>query len=243
MSDPSPFLTAEWRTLLMLNYAVDPAVIQCYVPRGTSLDTYDGKTYVSVVGFMFVNARLGGIPIPFHRHFEEVNLRFYAKRDVDGTTRRSVVFIREIVPRWAVAAVAKHIYNENFHSLPMDHAVPASITNDSSITYRWKLANRWNTLSARVSGNAHAPEPDSLTHFIAEHYWAHSKQKDGGTLEYRVDHAPWNIWDVRDPVLDADIAALYGPTFTPVLSQPPDSAFLADGSPVSVFRGVRLNLK
>jgi len=243
MSHPSTFLTAEWRTLLMFNYAVDPAVIQCYVPRGTSLDTYDGKTYVSVVGFMFVNARLGGIPIPFHRHFEEVNLRFYVKRDIDGTTRHSVVFIKQIVPRWAVAAVAKHIYNENFHSLPMDHSEPEIITDGSEIVYRWKLANRWNTLSARVSGNAHTPEPDSLEHFISEHYLAHSIQKDGGTLEYRVYHPMWNIWDVRDPVLDADIAALYGPTFTPVLSKPPDSAFLADGSRVTVFRGVRLNLK
>jgi len=236
MTAPRAFLTAEWRTLLMLNYAVDPAVIRCYVPRGTFLATFDGKAYLSVVGFLFQNARLGGIPIPFHRHFEEVNLRFYVTCEIDGTTRHSVVFIKEIVPRWAVAAVAKHIYNENFQSLPMDHSLPAAITDGSTIAYRWKLANRWNTLSGRVAGNAHVPEPHSLTHFIVEHYWAHSSQKDGGTREYRVAHTPWNVWDIRDPVLDADSAALYGPAFTPVLSKPPDSAFLADGSPVAVYQ-------
>ena len=39
---------------------------------------------MSVVGFMFADTRIRGIAIPFHRTFEEVNLRFYVKRSVDG---------------------------------------------------------------------------------------------------------------------------------------------------------------
>ena len=74
------FLTAEWRYLAMLNYEIEPAVLAPFVPQGTELDSFDGKTFVSIVAFLFLDTRIGGIPIPFHRNFEEVNLRFYVRR-------------------------------------------------------------------------------------------------------------------------------------------------------------------
>jgi len=240
MSDPAPFLTAEWRSLLMLNYVVDPSVIQCYVPRGTFLDTHEGNAYVSVVGFMFTQTRLKGIPIPLHQNFEEVNLRFYVRREIDGEVRRGVVFIKELVPKWAIAAVARYVYNENYIALPMDHAVPDPVTDGSAIAYKWRVVGRWYGLSARVVSEPRPLAEGSHAQFIAEHYWGYAAQKDGGTVEYRVAHPPWRVWDVRDPLLDADIATLYGPTFMSTLSRPPDSAFLAEGSAVTVYDGVRL---
>src|SRR5437879_1909670 len=101
-----PFLTAEWHSLAMLNYAVDPALVAHLVPRGTQLDEFGGKTYVSLVGFRFERARVRGLWIPFHSDFDEANLRFYVRRTHEGEVRRGVVFVREVVPRWAVAAVA-----------------------------------------------------------------------------------------------------------------------------------------
>ena len=79
MTQQRTFLTADWRHLLMLNYSVNPALLQPFVPAGTELDQFDGKTYASLVGFEFNNTRLSGIAIPFHRSFEEVNLRFYVR--------------------------------------------------------------------------------------------------------------------------------------------------------------------
>jgi uncharacterized protein YqjF (DUF2071 family) len=73
------FLTAEWKHLAMLNYEIEPSVLMPYVPRGTELDLWNGKNLISVVGFMFLNTRVFGIPIPFHRDFEEVNLRIYVR--------------------------------------------------------------------------------------------------------------------------------------------------------------------
>ena len=108
------FLTAEWRYLAMLNYAVDPQVLLPRVPAGTELDFFDGQTFVSLVGFLFRDTRVLGLRIPGHQTFEEVNLRFYVRRGangrtVDGEVRRGVVFVREIVPRWAIAAVARWV--------------------------------------------------------------------------------------------------------------------------------------
>src|SRR5689334_6454239 len=104
------FLTAEWRNLAMLNYEIEPAVLQPFVPEGTELGSWQGRTYISVVGFQFLRTRVWGVPIPFHRNFEEVNLRFYVRRKAPEGWRRGVVFIKEIVPRAAIAFVANKFY-------------------------------------------------------------------------------------------------------------------------------------
>lgn len=83
------FLSAEWRYLAMLNYRVPPEWLAPFVPKETQLDVWDGFAYVSLVGFHFRNTRLLGVPIPFHRTFEEVNLRFYVKRVVNGEVRQA----------------------------------------------------------------------------------------------------------------------------------------------------------
>ncbi len=87
------FLTAEWRDLIMANYEADPALLLPLVPDGCELDLHDGKCFVSLVGFMFFNTRVLGLPVPFHVNFEEVNLRFYVRHETQGEVRRGVVFV------------------------------------------------------------------------------------------------------------------------------------------------------
>lgn len=99
MPEARKFLTAHWIHLAMLNYEVDPSVLAKLVPVGTDLDTFDGRTFVSMVGFQFLNTRVLGIPVPFHRDFDEVNLRFYVRRTAEDEVQRGVVFVKEIVPR------------------------------------------------------------------------------------------------------------------------------------------------
>src|SRR5271168_3193796 len=146
---PSPFLTAEWRWLAMLNYEIDPAVLQLFVPAGTELDLYEGKTYVSVVGFHFRHAQLRGVAIPFHEHFEEVNLRFYVRRTVGAETRRGVVFIKELVPRWAIAWTARRFYNENYIAVPMSHRIH-KYGLERRATYEWSFRGQPHSLEARA---------------------------------------------------------------------------------------------
>ena len=116
----------------MLNYEIDPAVLATRIPAGCELDFWCGRAFVSVVGFQFLDTRVLGVPIPFHRHFEEVNLRFYVRRVVEGVWRRGVVFIEEFVPRWAIAFVARRLYGENYRALPMRHSVGSAIGSAST---------------------------------------------------------------------------------------------------------------
>lgn len=97
LSMKSAFLTAQWRNLVMINYAIDPSVLLKYLPRGTEPDSRAGRHYISLVGFQFLSTRVKGIRIPWHENFEEVNLRFYVKRKIGDDYRRGVVFISELV--------------------------------------------------------------------------------------------------------------------------------------------------
>ena len=81
------------------------------------------------------------------------------------------------------------------------------------------------------------PAGGSIEQFITEHYWGYVTRKGGGSLEYRVDHPAWEVWQSNAASLDADVSRIYGPEFVEPLSKPPDSAFLAQGSAVTVWPG------
>jgi uncharacterized protein len=230
------FLSAEWRDVALLNYEVDPRLLVPYVPAGTELDFWNGKTFISLVGFRFLKTRVFGLAVPFHQHFEEVNLRFYVRRREGTQIRRGVAFIREIVPRHAVAAIARTLYNENYVALPMSHHIEDR-GEETTVEYAWQLGDRWNTISLSVAGEPHPLADGSEEQFIGEHYWGYAAQPDGGSMEYRVDHPSWRVWTSRNAVFSGDAEPLYGPALAAVLSNPPSSAFLAEGSPVTVSRG------
>ena len=234
-----PFLTARWIHLALANYAVDPACVAALVPRGTELDTWNGTCFVSVVGFQFLETRVLGLPIPFHTDFDEVNLRFYVRRVVDGEVRRGVVFVKEIVPRSAIAWAANTFYGEKYVALPMAHD-DALATAARTLEYRWRFRGEWQHLRVALAGDAYLPDEVSEEAFITEHYWGYTAQRDGSTLEYRVEHPRWNVWRAAQTELVCDVAAFYGAAFAPFLARPPSSCFVADGSAVTVRRGRKL---
>jgi uncharacterized protein YqjF (DUF2071 family) len=235
------FLSAEWRDLVMLNYQVDPSLLNEYVPTGTTLDSFEGRTYLSLVGFRFCHTKVFGfLPIPFHTDFDEVNLRFYVRRKDENEDRRGVVFISETVPKQAIAKTARVIYGENYTCLPMRHRVYTEGLKNIA-EYEWQVNGQWCKLSTQALGAPARPLEGSLEQFITEHYWGYSNQPSGCCLEYHVSHAPWRVWTSTAAAFEGDANALYGSKLGSVLQRPPDSAFIADGSPVIVFTGRRIS--
>jgi uncharacterized protein YqjF (DUF2071 family) len=238
-----PFLRAEWRHLVMLNYEIAPELLAPLVPAGATLDLWQGRALVSMVGFRFLRTRLLGVPVPFHRDFDEVNLRFYVRHErPDGEVRRGVTFVKELVPRAAIALVARLAYNEPYRAVPMRSCTPPGLegAQDARLEYAWRTASGWQALAAEIRGAPAIPADDSEETFIAEHYWGYTRQRDGGTVEYQVAHPRWRVWRAHAPELRVDAAALYGPAFAEALGRPPSSAFVAEGSPVAVYRPRRL---
>lgn len=239
MSNQAIFLSAEWRHLVMLNFEVDPYILKPFIPANTELDLWEDKAFVSLVGFMFLNTRLLGVPVPFHRKFEEVNLRFYVKRLCPEGDRRAVVFIKEIVPKRGVAFLARHLYNENYIALPIRHTIKLD-SNDIWVNYEWKFNEKWQRIGLHCRGEPTLPLPGSNAEYITEHYWGYVKQRDQGTLEYQVKHPKWRVLKAEAVTLDVDVKNVYGQDFVPFLNQPPTTSFLAEGSEVTVSKGVLL---
>lgn len=223
----------------MINYPVDPALLAPFLPPGTELDFFGGRTFVSMVGFRFCDALICGVPIPWHRTFEEVNLRFYVRRAAPEGWRRGVVFISEIVPRRAIAAVARVVYNEKYRAMPMRHTLDLS-RGAVRAEYGWKHRGRWNSLAVVGEGEPARAGAGSEEEFITEHFWGYTLRRDGGCSEYEVEHARWRLWKATSATLNCDAAGLYGEGFAATLAGEPSSAFLAEGAPVTVRRGVKL---
>ena len=216
----------------MLSYVVDSHLIAPLVPSGTEIDFENGETFLSVVGFLFLDTRLLGLPIPLHRDFEEVNLRFYVRKKSADTWRRGVVFIRELVPRRAIALVAHTFYGENYVAVPMKHEIE-DLDGNVKVEYSWRRDRKWESLKMDAVGESQLIPAGSHAEFITEHYWGYTALRSGCS-EYRIEHAHWKIWNASSFELNADTAALYGEQFLETLSQPPRSAFIADGSPITV---------
>jgi len=236
-----PFLTARWENLVLLNYACPPGLLEPWLPPGTTLDTWDRGPLVSLVGFLFRGTRVRGFAIPFHRTFEEVNLRFYVRRETqEGAVRRGVVFIRELVPRRAIAAVARWAYNEPYLAVPMSHRVTLGASRGGAAAYSWMHRGDAFSLSADVEGPARMPDAGSEAEFITVHHWGYTRRRDGGTLEYHVEHPRWLVWGTSTASFSGPAGRLYGPRLGEILAGPFRSAFVALGSEVTVHAGHRL---
>lgn len=240
-SQGKPFLTARWENLLMLNYPCPPELLTPHLPHGVELDTWQGQTLVSVVGFMFLDTKVMGVRIPGHVNFEEVNLRFYVKRlTPQGEVRRGVVFIRELVPKPMIAFTARKIYEEPYLAAPMGHKISIDPDQGGNLEYTWTLRDADYRLAAEVKGPAKDLQADSEEEFITEHYWGYTKRSRGFTSEYQVAHPSWRVWRCSTSAFEGEIPILYGRQFVEVLSGRPQSALLALGSEVAVYPGKRL---
>jgi uncharacterized protein len=237
----STFLTAEWRKLIMVQYAIDPAILTPYLPSGLELDFYEGRCYVSLVAFLFDRVRLKGLPVPFHTRFEEVNLRFYVRRrEPDGSVKRGVVFIREFVPRRAIAFVAKRFYEEPYTAIPTHHRIELS-PESLNVGYGWELGGRSHSLAVEAAPIAQEIHPGSEEDFITEHYWGYTKRRDGSTSAYQVEHSHWQTYKPRSYEIAVEFGLLYGQTFAFLTDQSVSSVLLAEGSAISVHSGSRLS--
>jgi uncharacterized protein YqjF (DUF2071 family) len=229
------FLQAKWKKLAIANYEVEPAILASYLPYGTELDLWQGKCYVSLVGFMFLDTRLLGIKIPFHVNFEEVNLRFYVQRREGESWKRGVVFIKEIVPKWALSFVANTIYKEHYETLPMRHEWREGQAS-RIVEYRWKKGGSWHRLKVEAALAATEIAAGSEAEFITEHYWGYARVNDSKTNEYEVTHPKWQQYAVLGFQAELDFGVVYGKAFEHLNHADPVSVMLAEGSEITVER-------
>jgi hypothetical protein len=122
----------------------------------------------------------------------------------------------------------------------MNHTIEPN-GDDLTVRYGWKRYGTWHELGVVTTGEPRFADPDAEETFITEHYWGYASNRSGtASVEYEVAHPQWRVWQVRDAHFHCDVARIYGPQFVDALNGAPSSAFLADGSPVTVFQGRKI---
>ena len=229
----SVFLKAKWENIVMANYEIAPDILEKYLPKGIELDLFDGKAYVSLVGFMFKDTKIFNVPIFKLGTFEEINLRFYVSRKVGNETRRGVVFINETVPYKAVAWLANALYKEHYTTIPTKHKWDFT-KEKKEIKYEWLVNKKWNSIELSAKKEQNKMAKNSFESFIFEHYYGYTKYNETTTQEYQIVHSSWLINDILDYKINCDFEKMYGNDFAVLDKTQPTSIFLAEGSAIQI---------
>jgi len=236
------FLSAEWRKIIFINYSVPPEILKPYIPLKTELDLYKGECLVSLAGFQFLNTCISGIPLPFHKRFQEFNLRFYVVYKTGDTWRRGVMFISEFVPKPFFKHLANMLMREKYTSMPMK----CEFKKDGdylNALYAFNCKKRWNGITA-VAGLTPKPiEPGTLDEFIAEHYWGYNTWYNDHTIEYRLNHPRWASYELQSFNVDIRFEDVYPLSFAPYLYASPHSAQFVEGSAVKLSASQLISVK
>lgn len=226
-----PFLTAEWKHLCLITYAVPAGKLQRVIPRGLDLDQKDGQAFVSLVAFQFVNTRVFGIAWPGFRGFPELNLRTYVRQG----NERGVLFLREIVPSRLVSSIAHRFYNEPYVAAPLTYQVHESAAEISAhCQLNW--AGRQSTFSMVVENRRSQPLSGSREHYFKEHQWGYGRDRRGWPTRFEVIHPVWEIAPVKRIEMNFDFACVYGQEWAVLNRLQPCSVMFALGSYVEVLR-------
>jgi len=228
------FLKAKWENIIMANYQIEPELLLPFLPKGVSLDLYQGKAYVSLVGFMFKNTKLFDVPIPFFGTFEEINLRFYVVRKEGDELKRGVVFINETIPYRLVAWIANKLYKEHYTVVPTKHQL-IKTSESNHIQFEWLLQKKWNSIAVDFDSKTESMKTNSLEKFIYEHYYGYTKINEHQTEEYQLRHPSWKTHKINDYNIDCDFEAMYGKSFSILNQTKPTAVFIAKGSDVSIY--------
>lgn len=71
-------LSQDWENVVFLHFREDASILEPLIPQGTTLDTFEGSAWVSLVLFTVRNARSRNVPaLPYVSGFHEINLRTY----------------------------------------------------------------------------------------------------------------------------------------------------------------------
>lgn len=225
------FLRAEWRDLILANYAVDPSLLESRLPPGLEPDVFEGHAVCSLVGFRFLETKVLGVKWPGFVNFPEINLRFYVRESESG--RRGVVFVRELVRSRFVASVARGLYNEPYSKARISDRIEQR-DGERRVEYQFKIGEASGRMSVVADAHAVVPPETSPEHWFKEHQWGYGTTRGDKLLRYEVEHTVWACHRVHDWSVEVDWGRIYGEAWRAMNEARPLSVMLAQGSAISV---------
>lgn len=231
-------ISAHWRDLLILSWPVEDDTLTPYLPNSFTLDRWEDRAYISLVGLYMDDVKVLGLPA-YPRRFSEINLRFYVRPQCDHDQRRGVVFLKQMVAHPLVAAAGRRLFREPMSSVPIVHECSEEEMPGGGAQIRLRYALRFNRREQMISATAAddwwPAEPGSIEEFLTARYWGYKAQSAGPVRAYQISRDPWRLTRVHDCDLDFDHRVLFGPQVAETLNDPPSSALMAHGSRARVY--------
>jgi uncharacterized protein YqjF (DUF2071 family) len=220
----SPVMFQRWLDLLFLHWMIDPESVQRTLPRGLSVDTYNGMAWIGIVPFGMTDVRPVMLPV-VSSNFLELNLRTYV---IDRHGASGV---------WFYSLDANHPFAvwmaRLFFGLPYLHAKMKVERRNEEIQYS---AQRNSSPSVqeycfRPSDDLGEAQIGSLEFFLIERYRLFSVRR-AHLITGRVSHSPYKLKKAVVSKFDKHLFELDGLQPPP---GPPDSVLYSAGVDVTVY--------
>ena len=227
---PGPVLLAQtWRDMVFVHWSIAPDSVHGLFPDGTRPDTFEGRTYVGVVGFGVPSTRLGDA-LEIGSTYE-LNVRLYS---MDGQGRQGVVFLSMDVTRPDMVLVARALPRVPYfwsHLEPVRAESPAV----AGFRLRRRLPSR---LVADIEIDVDQPvdQPSPLEIWFTSRWGLHTRTVLGATW-IPITHPPFLLHSGRLRSADAALLTAAG---VPAPSDGPVSVLWSPGLDAQVGRPARV---
>ena len=219
----------RWERVLFVHWPVDPSVLDGRLPRDLSLDTFDGRAWVSVVALVMADVRPPGVPVGYT--FPEVNLRTYVREG--GVYFLSIEAAEPAGTRGRRLLERASRVGAGRTRLPYHRARVSVDVHGDDVTVESARSSASEpaaafAASARIDGErAFTPAAGSVASFLTDRYRFHAPvdRTTAGTDERTrvisggVAHGPWQLRPASVTVLRDDLfaaAGLSSPTADPI---------------------------
>lgn len=178
-----------WKDVLFLHWPIPYEYLQTQIPAPFKLDTYRGKSWISIVLFQALHSRPRGLPIALsQRDLLQLNIRTYVQLNgVPGIYFFSI----DTNSEWTVRS-ARSVFN-----LPYRKATMNFKQDHSGLEFNSEAANKLadvRSFKARFTPTTRQVDhcPGSLAHFLTERYYLWTI-KNRNVLKGSISHYPWDL--------------------------------------------------
>lgn len=205
-------LFMRWLDLAFLHWAVEPDQLQRRLPRGLSLDTFDGKAWVGITPFRMSDVRPRfAPPLPWVSAFPELNVRTYVLRD----GKPGIWFLSLEAGNPLAVRGARWGYH-----LPYYDARMSVEQNGDWIDYRSRRTDRSTSPADfagryRPTGDVYRAVAGSLDYWLTERYCLYTLDRRGRLCRGEIHHAPWPLQPAEAEIEINTIAAANGVRLPP----------------------------
>lgn len=207
-------MTQTWSELLFAHWAVSPDLLEAHLPKGLSLERFNGQAWLGIVPFRMSRIHPRWLPsLPWISAFLELNVRTYV---TDG--EKSGVWFFSLDAANPVGVWL----GRNWFNLPYFNAQMHSQKQGGGYVYRSE--RRHMRADSGVFSGSYQPvsaeflaQPDTLEHFLTERYCLYTQDKQGRLYRGEIHHVPWPLQPAEAEIITNTVAPFDLPPTPPLL--------------------------